>query len=239
MSNPLAGSYAQTGQSAKAQAIALRRTRIPRTLYLSSGARTFPLVIYASAAINLIFWGNLASWVFTDYAVKKTEAVSSTSDADADLVAAQFERAPLGKRVAYASGLAGLGLAISTGFLLVSKRVVRRVDLLPGGTHVKLYTGFGRPPSAPALQIATSKTSVPTLPQESASGVQIALTDLTLRKALYTGAGPNQAHSEGGSYTQLLRRGQLIGYLLDRRGSFLGGPKVFDALVATTSSIRR
>ncbi|ORY76651.1 hypothetical protein BCR37DRAFT_389359 [Protomyces lactucae-debilis] len=192
------------------------------------------MVLYASAAINLIFWGNLATWVFMDYAVKKPESTSTAIVQDGETLASEYERAPLRTRILYATGLGGLGLAISTGFLLVSKRVVRRIDLMPGGTHVKLFTGFRNPASTLPLQANLPKTATPVIAEGSTGGSHIALTDLMLRKALFTGAGPNQAYSESGSYTQLLRKGQLIGYLLDRRGSFLGGPRVLDELITTS-----
>ena len=90
------------------------------------------------------------------------------------------------------------------------KRIVKRLDVIPGG-QVRLYTGF----------FGSESTN---------KGRHIALRDLTLRRRLFTGKGHNGALSTNGSYTQLLCKDYLIGFLLDRRGSFMPNAKVLDEL---------
>ncbi|BFZ58193.1 hypothetical protein PYCC9005_005255 [Savitreella phatthalungensis] len=62
---------------------------------------------------------------------------------------------------------------------------------------------------------------------------RVPLSDLYVRREL----GPSDAAdtSIGGSYVQLLRRKQLIGYLLDRRGAFLGGPAIMNEMFRKTN----
>ncbi|CCG83109.1 protein of unknown function [Taphrina deformans PYCC 5710] len=97
---------ALVGRSPKAIAVALRRAVAPQTIYLSSGKPAFPILIYACALVNLVFWGNLSQWVYSDYSVKD------------ESVLRKFEKAPTSTRLAYSGGLATLGIGISTGFLL-------------------------------------------------------------------------------------------------------------------------
>lgn len=83
--------------------------------------------------------------------------------------------------------------------------------MLSGGQQVAIYTGFfGR---------HTAK-----------GGSPVSISDLSLRRSMYTGEGHNHAVSSTGTYTQLMRQNQLIGYLVDRRGSFLSSPRVLDEL---------
>lgn len=82
----------------------------------------------------------------------------------------------------------------------------------PGGQSITMYTGF----------FARQSTK---------HGVEIPLRDLSLRRSIYTGHGANEALSTTGTFTQLLRRKQLIGYLIDRRGHFLVSPRVMDELI--------
>ena len=133
-----------------------------------------------------------------------------------------YEKASIRRRTAYSAVLATLGLGISTGFALVSKRhvllmivltdrVIKRIDVLPGGKSVDLHTGFFR-------LNTTNK------------GIEVPINQLSLRRTMFTGNGPNQAISSAGTFTQLLRQDQLIGYLVDRRGQFMVSPRVLDEL---------
>lgn len=92
-----------------------------------------------------------------------------------------------------------------------TSRVVKRIDVLGGGKRIALHTGF--------FQRDTTKR-----------GLEIPLSDLTLKRSMFTGQGPNEAISSSGTYTQLLRKNQMIGYLIDRQGSFLSSPRVMDEL---------
>lgn len=47
-------------KSARAVAVALRRTSETQTIYMSSGKLSFPVVLYSCAFVNLFFWGNLS-----------------------------------------------------------------------------------------------------------------------------------------------------------------------------------
>lgn len=83
--------------------------------------------------------------------------------------------------------------------------------MLSGGSKVAIYTGFFKRDVAK-------------------NGIEIPISDLSLKRSLYTGEGHNMAISSTGSYTQIIRKNQLIGYLVDRRGSFLSSPRVLDEL---------
>ena len=230
------------GKSARAIAVSLRRPlprgTPPRTIYMSAGKLGLPLLVWGCALVNVVFWGNLADWTWRDYSVKvvvartatttTNEVGSPSSDVTTADEAIRYERAPANQRATYAIGLAALGLGISTLFLLVSRRVVNRIDMMPDGVHVLLHTGF--------LPRRTASAAVTT---SSRSTKVVALTDLSLKASLDTAATtattrPGSA-STVGNYTQLLRKKQIIGYLIDRRGHFLGGPKVLDELFVRAS----
>lgn len=71
MSTILTADRRYAGKSARAVAVALKRsTTGSQTIYLSSGKLGFPLVIGACALVNLVFWGNLSQWVYSDYTIK-------------------------------------------------------------------------------------------------------------------------------------------------------------------------
>lgn len=233
------------GKSPRAIAVSLRRPASvhggigsavgaragPRTIYLSSGKLGLPLLVWGCALVNVIFWGNLADWTWRDYSVQVTASSTPTQlqrpaqqvhDAQSTQAGTaangveeniRYERASTRQRGAYAIGLAALGLGISTAFMLVSRRVVNRIDMMPDGSSVLLHTGFLRRSTA-------SKAS--------SAGSIVPLTDLSLKASLDLASSPGAGTV--GNYTQLLRKKQIIGYLIDRRGHFLGGPKVLDEL---------
>ncbi|BFZ58194.1 hypothetical protein PYCC9005_005256 [Savitreella phatthalungensis] len=104
-----------SGKSARALAVDLRRHRLPgnnHTIYLSPGKLDLASLVWGLAGVNLLFWGNLASWTYERYSIQVTE----------DQTKVRYEKAPQQTRAIYSALLAGIGLCITTAFMAVSRR---------------------------------------------------------------------------------------------------------------------
>ncbi|KAG0257056.1 hypothetical protein BG011_004196 [Mortierella polycephala] len=108
--------------------------------------KTF-LLAYATAGLQLLFWGNVAQYAFTHYTdnpmfsaiqpsppplpLPGTEGIESTD----------LPLAPLRTRIIISAGLIGTGLVIAFGICAIPWRYVTKLTLLRGGTQVRIETG--------------------------------------------------------------------------------------------------
>ncbi|KAG0318841.1 hypothetical protein BGZ99_005430 [Dissophora globulifera] len=169
--------------------------------------KTF-LLAYATAGLQLLFWGNIAQYAFTHYTdnpifmasqppppplpLPGTEGVEST---DVPL-------APLRTRIIISAGLIGTGLVIAFGICAIPWRYVTKLTFLRGGTQIRIDTGRKFPPGYHRLY---------------------SIQDMQCRQPLVTGVGPQGTLpvQKGSSvHIMLGSKKERMAFFVDRRGSF-------------------
>ncbi|KAF9927384.1 hypothetical protein FBU30_003290 [Linnemannia zychae] len=169
--------------------------------------KTFWLA-YATAGLQLIFWGNVAQYAFTHYTdnpifsstqppppplpLPGTEGVEST----------EVPLAPLRKRVIISAGLIGTGLVIAFGICSIPWRYVTKLTLLRGGTQLRIETGRKFPKGYHRIY---------------------PIQDMQCRQQLVTNVGPQGVSpvKEGGSvHVMLGSKKERMAFFFDRRGDF-------------------
>ncbi|KAG0280868.1 hypothetical protein BGZ95_008295 [Linnemannia exigua] len=169
--------------------------------------KTFWLA-YATAGLQLIFWGNVAQYAFTHYTdnpifsstqppppplpLPGTEGIEST----------ELPLAPLRTRIIISAGLVGTGLVIAFGICAIPWRYVTRLTLLRGGTQIRIETGRK-------------------FPQGYHRNYPIQ--DMQCRQQLVTHVGPQGTSpvKEGSSaHIMLGSKKERMAFFVDRRGSF-------------------
>ncbi|KAI7820623.1 hypothetical protein BC939DRAFT_227443 [Gamsiella multidivaricata] len=174
----------------------------PATLH-----RTF-LLAYATAGLQLIFWGNVAQYAFTHYTdnpifsatqppppplpLPGTEGIEST----------EVPLAPLRKRIIISAGLIGTGLVIAFGICAIPWRYVTKLTLLRGGTQVRIETGRKFPRGYHRVY---------------------PIQDMQCRQQLLTNVGPQGTSpvKEGSSsHIMLGSKKERMAFFVDRRGWF-------------------
>ncbi|KAG0291111.1 hypothetical protein BGZ96_005476 [Linnemannia gamsii] len=169
--------------------------------------KTFWLA-YATAGLQLIFWGNVAQYAFTHYTdnpifsatqppppplpLPGTEGIEST---DVPL-------APLRTRIIISAGLVGTGLVIAFGICAIPWRYVTRLTLLRGGTQIRIETGRKFPQGY--------HRSYP-------------IQDMQCRQQLLTHVGPqgtSPAKEGSSAHIMLGSKKERMAFFVDRRGSF-------------------
>ncbi|KAG0380890.1 hypothetical protein BGX24_003364 [Mortierella sp. AD032] len=169
--------------------------------------KTFWLA-YATAGLQLIFWGNVAQYAFTHYTdnpifsatqppppplpLPGTEGIEST----------EVPLAPLRTRIIISAGLVGTGLVIAFGICAIPWRYVTKLTLLRGGTQIRIETGRKFPQGY--------HRSYP-------------IQDMQCRQQLLTNVGPQGTSpvKEGSSaHIMLGSKKERMAFFVDRRGSF-------------------
>ncbi|KAI8075108.1 transmembrane protein 223-domain-containing protein [Gongronella butleri] len=162
--------------------------------------RTFTLM-YVCSAVQLMFWGNLASLAYVTYSKPESD------EPDAPNVLA-----PKGQRMAIAGGLVLLGVGVATAMCLYPWRYVDKLILMKGAEQVKLVTH--------AKWIKSHQ--VKTFPIDHLSCQQKVFTG--------AGAvGTDALGKTTSSHIFLRSKGQRMGFMLDRKGKFMDS-KLFDGL---------
>ncbi|KAF9548357.1 hypothetical protein EC957_006853 [Mortierella hygrophila] len=169
--------------------------------------KTFWLA-YATAGLQLIFWGNIAQYAFTHYTdnpmfsatqppppplpLPGTEGIEST----------EVPLAPLRTRIIISAGLVGTGLVIAFGICAIPWRYVTRLTFLKGGTQIRIDTGRKFPQGY--------HRSYP-------------IQDMQCRQQLVTNVGPQGTSpvKEGSSaHIMLGSKKERMAFFIDRRGTF-------------------
>ncbi|KAF9151440.1 hypothetical protein BG015_006680 [Linnemannia schmuckeri] len=169
--------------------------------------KTFWLA-YATAGLQLIFWGNIAQYAFTHYTdnpmfsatqppppplpLPGTEGIEST----------EVPLAPLRTRIIISAGLVGTGLVIAFGICAIPWRYVTRLTLLRGGTQIKIETGRKFPQGY--------HRSYP-------------IQDMQCRQQLVTHVGPqgtSPAKEGSSAHIMLGSKKERMAFFVDRRGTF-------------------
>ncbi|KAH7048785.1 hypothetical protein BKA57DRAFT_35178 [Linnemannia elongata] len=169
--------------------------------------KTFWLA-YATAGLQLIFWGNIAQYAFTHYTdnpmfsatqppppplpLPGTEGIEST---DVPL-------APLRTRIIISAGLVGTGLVIAFGICAIPWRYVTRLTMLRGGTQIRIETGRKFPQGYHR-----------TYP----------IQDMQCRQQLVTHVGPqgtSPAKEGSSAHIMLGSKKERMAFFVDRRGTF-------------------
>ncbi|KAG0199526.1 hypothetical protein BGX28_007247 [Mortierella sp. GBA30] len=169
--------------------------------------KTFWLA-YATAGLQLIFWGNVAQYAFTHYT--DNPVFSSTQPPPSPLPLPGTEGiepvdvplAPLRTRIIISAGLVGTGLVIAFGICAIPWRYVTKLTLLRGGTQVRIETGRKFP-----------KGYHRTYP----------IQDMQCRQQLVTNVGPQGTSpvKEGSSaHIMLGSKKERMAFFVDRRGWF-------------------
>ncbi|KAF9195033.1 hypothetical protein BGZ51_005997 [Haplosporangium sp. Z 767] len=169
--------------------------------------KTFWLA-YATAGLQLIFWGNVAQYAFTHYTdnpifsatqppppplpLPGTEGIEST----------EVPLAPLRTRIIISAGLVGTGLVIALGICAVPWRYVTKLTFLRGGTQIRIETGRKFPKGY--------HRNYP-------------IQDMQCRQQLVTNIGPQGTSpmKEGSSaHIMLGSKKERMAFFIDRRGWF-------------------
>ncbi|KAF9965983.1 hypothetical protein BGZ70_003633 [Mortierella alpina] len=169
--------------------------------------KTFWLA-YATAGLQLIFWGNVAQYAFTHYT--DNPMFSSTQPPPPPLPLPGTEGiepvdvplAPLRTRIIISAGLVGTGLVIAFGICAIPWRYVTKLTLLRGGTQIRIETGRKFPTGY--------HRSYP-------------IQDMQCRQQLVTHVGPQGTSpvKEGSSaHIMLGSKKERMAFFVDRRGSF-------------------
>ncbi|KAF9958869.1 hypothetical protein BGZ72_010763 [Mortierella alpina] len=169
--------------------------------------KTFWLA-YATAGLQLIFWGNVAQYAFTHYT--DNPMFSSTQPPPPPLPLPGTEGiepvdvplAPLRTRIIISAGLVGTGLVIAFGICAIPWRYVTKLTLLRGGTQIRIETGRKFPTGY--------HRSYP-------------IQDMQCRQQLVTNVGPQGTSpvKEGSSaHIMLGSKKERMAFFVDRRGSF-------------------
>ncbi|KAJ8658925.1 hypothetical protein O0I10_005307 [Lichtheimia ornata] len=162
--------------------------------------RTFRL-LYISAGVQLLFWGNLASLAYVSYSAKESDEED-----------APFVLAPKGQRMAIAGGLMSIGLGIATAMCLYPWRYIDKLILLRGANRVRLVTH--------ARMIESHK--IKEYPIDQLYCKQKVLTGLGP-------SGIDPLGKTNSSHIFLRAKGERMAYMLDRKGRFTD-VKLFDGL---------
>ncbi|KAI7894856.1 transmembrane protein 223-domain-containing protein [Mucor mucedo] len=167
----------------------------------SGVGRTF-MWLYISAGVQLMFWGNLASLAYVAYTTTEGEGENEA-----------VVLAPKTQRIAIASGLISVGVAVATLMCLYPWRYIDKLILLKGAQTVKLVTH--------ARLIKSHQFK------------EYPIDQLYCKQKVFTGVGKNGTDVVGtkanSSHIFLGAKGEKMAYMLDRKGTFMDS-KLFDGL---------
>ncbi|KAF9409439.1 hypothetical protein BGZ94_001962, partial [Podila epigama] len=178
--------------------------------------KTFWLA-YATAGLQLLFWGNTAQYAFTHFTDNpifsvpaKVETSSETTPGTVPgtegIAPVDAPLAPLRKRFIISSGLVGTGLVIAFGICAIPWRYVTKLTLLRGGTQVRIETGRKFPRGYHRVY---------------------PIQDMQTRQQLVTNVGPQgRSPLKEGSTTHIMlgSKKERMAFFVDRRGWFADAP---------------
>ncbi|GJJ78793.1 hypothetical protein EMPS_11152 [Entomortierella parvispora] len=169
--------------------------------------KTFWLA-YATAGLQLIFWGNIAQYAFTHYTDNPMFSATQPPPPPLPLPGTEgiepvdVPLAPLRTRILISAGLIGTGLVIAFGICAIPWRYVTQLTLLRGGTQVRIETGRKFPTGYHRVY---------------------PIQDMQCRQQLLTNVGPQGTSplKEGSSaHIMLGSKKERMAFFVDRRGSF-------------------
>lgn len=99
-----------------------RSPEVAREIYLSPTSRSLQSLAYVGAVTQIFFWGNLAQWAATGYAVKDTYNSGLCLVWYSSRETGEFKVASTSTRYIYAGWLAGMGAAFAYAFLFFPSR---------------------------------------------------------------------------------------------------------------------
>lgn len=169
--------------------------------------KTFWLA-YATAGLQLIFWGNIAQYAFTHYTDNPMFSAAQPPPPPLPLPGTEgvesldVPLAPLRTRILISAGLIGTGLVIAFGICAIPWRYVTQLTLLRGGTQVRIETGRKFPTGYHRVY---------------------PIQDMQCRQQLLTNVGPQGTSpiKEGSSaHVMLGSKKERMSFFVDRRGWF-------------------
>ncbi|KAG0360938.1 hypothetical protein BG005_009537 [Podila minutissima] len=169
--------------------------------------KTFWLA-YATAGLQLVFWGNVAQYAFTHYtdnpmfSLPPTAAEPGTLPGTEGVASVDTPLAPLRTRIIISAGLVGTGLVIAFGICAIPWRYVTKLTFLRGGTQIRIETGRKFPRGYHR---------------------EYPIQDMQTRQQLVTNVGPQgRSPVKEGSTTHIMlgSKKERMAFFVDRRGWF-------------------
>ncbi|KAF8977963.1 hypothetical protein BGZ52_006557 [Haplosporangium bisporale] len=171
--------------------------------------KTFWLA-YATAGLQLVFWGNVAQYAFTHYTDNPMFSLPSSTTTETPgtlpgtegVAPVDTPLAPLRTRIIISAGLVGTGLVIAFGICAIPWRYVTKLTFLRGGTQIRIETGRKFPPGYHRMY---------------------QIQDMQTRQQLVTNVGPQgRSPVKEGSTTHIMlgSKKERMAFFVDRRGTF-------------------
>ncbi|GAO47976.1 hypothetical protein G7K_2168-t1 [Saitoella complicata NRRL Y-17804] len=186
----------------------LKNSTVPTMLYVAPDKKRGAVLCYVAALLQLAFWGNIATWVWFDYA-------------ELDPETNKYELSSFEKRAAYATGLGAVGLLVASAFLYFPSRRILTLTVTPNARQVQLQT----PRMLPFLTPRVRTYNIQDLYLQEPLWTGVGRNECEVKGTAGMGFAVLWVSRRVGARFQ--------GFLLDREGSFWeadGGAKLVDKL---------